>query len=135
MGSSVAGAGPAGVPEGWTQQELDDLRQSLLAHNADLSREIDEVTAEIDDLTADAATATGDDQADTGSRAFERDHALQMVLNARDLLDQNQRALARIEQGRFGICESCGELIAKGRLQAHPGATLCVSCKAKRERR
>jgi len=39
-----------------------------------------------------------------------------------------QAALDRIEDGSYGICESCGEEIAKGRLEAVPEATRCVNC-------
>ena len=37
-------------------------------------------------------------------------------------------ALERIDDGSYGICESCGEEIAEGRLQAIPEATRCVNC-------
>ena len=39
-----------------------------------------------------------------------------------------QAALARIEEGSYGYCESCGEAIAQGRLEAIPEATRCVRC-------
>lgn len=42
--------------------------------------------------------------------------------------------MERLEQGGYGICESCGEPIGKFRLQAAPRATLCVTCKQKQER-
>ena len=37
--------------------------------------------------------------------------------------------------GNYGICESCGQPIGKGRLQVFPRATLCVTCKQREERR
>jgi len=58
-----------------------------------------------------------------------------MTQNARDLLAQNEQALARIDAGTYGVCESCGQSIGKARLQAFPRATLCVSCKQREERR
>ena len=39
-------------------------------------------------------------------------------------------ALAKFEQGTYGICESCGQPIDLGRLEALPQATLCMECKA-----
>ena len=39
-----------------------------------------------------------------------------------------QAALARIEDGTYGLCESCGEEIGEGRLTAIPEATRCVNC-------
>ena len=48
---------------------------------------------------------------------------------------QTERALARIDEGTYGTCESCGEPIGKARLQAFPRAVLCVACKQREERR
>lgn len=130
---------PASEPgkglEGWSTAEKSAIRAALESNIAQLRSEIAALRQEIDELTADAASATGDDQADTGSRNFERDHELQVVQNANVLLEQNERALARLGEGTYGLCESCGQPIAKGRLQAYPSATLCVTCKSAQERR
>ena len=40
------------------------------------------------------------------------------------------RALAKLDDGNYGICDACGEAIAQERLEALPWATLCVRCKA-----
>ncbi len=77
----------------------------------------------------------GDDQADAGAKTFEREHELALTQNARELLEQTERALARIDAGTYGVCESCGKPIGKARLQAFPRATLCVTCKQREERR
>ncbi|HSN07288.1 MAG TPA: TraR/DksA C4-type zinc finger protein [Candidatus Angelobacter sp.] len=60
---------------------------------------------------------------------------MSLANNARELLLQNERALARLEDGTYGICERCGRPIGKLRLQAFPRVTLCVSCKQLEERR
>ena len=73
--------------------------------------------------------------ADAGAKTFQREHELALTQNARELLTQIERALARIEDGSYGVCESCGEPIGKARLQAFPRAVLCVSCKQREERR
>jgi endonuclease-3 len=49
--------------------------------------------------------------------------------------EQTEHALERLEDGSYGICESCGNPIGKLRLQAAPRATLCMPCKKKQERR
>ena len=51
------------------------------------------------------------------------------------VLVQSERALARIADGTYGVCESCGNPIGKLRLQVFPRATLCVTCKQRQERR
>ena len=48
--------------------------------------------------------------------------------NERALLAEVQQALARIENGTYGICTNCGQPIPERRLEAIPWATLCVIC-------
>lgn len=48
---------------------------------------------------------------------------------------QTKKALARVKIGRYGICESCGQMIDTDRLMIEPEATLCVRCQKKREKR
>lgn len=86
-------------------------------------------------LIADSGDGAGDDQADTGSKTFEREHEMSVTANTRELLDQSLKALARLDGGTYGVCESCGGLIGKGRLRAFPRATLCIECKQREERR
>ena len=57
------------------------------------------------------------------------------ALPSREMLLQSERALARIADGTYGVCESCGNPIGKLRLQVFPRATLCVTCKQRQERR
>jgi RNA polymerase-binding transcription factor DksA len=47
---------------------------------------------------------------------------------AAEELRQIDRALERIAEGRYGICEACGQPIAEGRLRAVPYAATCVGC-------
>ena len=86
-------------------------------------------------LQRDSGEGAGDDQADAGTKTFEREHEMSLAANSRDLLSQVERALQRLDDHTYGICESCGNPIGKGRLQAFPRATLCVSCKQREERR
>jgi DnaK suppressor protein len=44
-----------------------------------------------------------------------------------------KEALLRIDEGTFGICESCGKRISEKRLMARPVTTLCIECKKKQE--
>jgi DnaK suppressor protein len=93
------------------------------------------VEHELDELMRDGGDGAGNDQADVGSATFERDHEMSLANNARGMLLQTQRAMARIDDGTYGVCESCGQPIGKMRLQAFPRATLCMTCKQREERR
>ena len=91
--------------------------------------------SELAGLMRDAGDGAGHDQADMGATSFERDHELTVLNNEREKLAQIDRALARISDGSYGVCESCGNPIGKMRAMAFPRATLCLTCKQREERR
>ena len=119
----------------WTPQEVAEVEADLRAEVERLRSDVDSAESALADLLRDASDGAGDDQADAGSKNFEREHEMSIAANARDMLVQSERALARIAAGTYGVCESCGESIGKARLQVFPRATLCMSCKQKQERR
>ena len=119
----------------WTEPELAELRIELEKEAAALRAELGEVQAHISAHISDMAAEAGDDEADASSKLFEREHELALSNNTRELLEQTEHALDRIEAGTYGVCESCGKPIGKARLQAFPRATLCVACKQRQERR
>ena len=94
-----------------------------------------EQEADLSGLLRDAGDGAGQDQADLGATSFERDHELTVLNHEREKLAQIDRALARIDDGTYGVCESCGNAIGKMRLMAFPRATLCMTCKQREERR
>ena len=119
----------------WTKSELNEVRGELNTDRERLRSELNLAEHELHDLMRDAGDGAGNDQPTSGSTTFERDHEMSLANNARDMLAQTERALNRIENGSYGVCESCGEPIGKMRLMAFPRATLCLSCKQREERR
>jgi DnaK suppressor protein len=119
----------------WTEVELVKVRKELETEVEGLRADIAQAESQIAERLGDAVGDAGDDQADVGAKTFEREHELAMTQNARDLLARSEQALARIDAGTYGVCETCGQPIGKARLQAFPRATLCVSCKQREERR
>ena len=67
------------------------------------------------------------------------EYAQSMVFRLRDrekfLLKKIEKALQRIEDGTFGMCERCEELITMKRLEARPVTTLCIRCKEEQEKK
>jgi DnaK suppressor protein len=67
------------------------------------------------------------------------EYAQSMVFRLRDrekfLLMKIDRALKRVEDGTFGVCERCEEDISLKRLEARPVTTLCIRCKEEQEKR
>lgn len=119
----------------WTPSELAEVRTELEAELARLSDELVTIQGGITDVLRDSGDGAGDDQADTGSKTFEREQGMTLLSTTRQALFQTEHALARIGDGSYGICESCGLSVGKLRLQAFPRATMCMSCKQAQERR
>ena len=127
---------PASAGEApWSAAELKAVRTEISADLERLRRELVLVEAEMDELISDSGEGAGDDQADSGTKTFEREHEMSLVINARDMVLQTERALDRIDNKTYGSCEECGSPIGKARLQVFPRATLCMICKQKEERR
>jgi RNA polymerase-binding transcription factor DksA len=72
-------------------------------------------------------------QADQGSDTNYMEHTVMMMESEREKIRLLNDAMRRIQDGNFGICEMCGELIPDARLQIIPYATLCIDCKEKME--
>jgi DnaK suppressor protein len=114
--------------EPWTAAELEQVRAELETEAVGLAADIARMASDLAELLTDAVQ-------DAGTKVFEREQELALTQNAQDLLDQGERALARMDAGTYGVCESCGRPIGKARLQAFPRAALCVTCKQRQERR
>ena len=109
---------------------LKSAREKLLEIRRQVLREID------NDLKQGREGAK-DDGMDTYDLASEeRDREISFILSdrEREKLQAIQEALERIEEGTYGICESCDSEIAPGRLEALPFSRLCVSCQSDREK-
>ncbi|HYH34253.1 MAG TPA: TraR/DksA family transcriptional regulator [Nocardioides sp.] len=136
-----AGSGRVGalvVKEGetaWTKAEIKEVTSELTELREKVATTLSDQEQELAGLMRDAGDGAGQDQADMGATSFERDHELTVVNNEREKLAQIDRALARIADGTYGVCESCGNPIGKMRLMAFPRATLCLTCKQREERR
>ena len=121
--------------EPWTTAELDEVKAALEEDVVRFESQIEVSTAELIGLLRDGNEGAGRDPADVGSANFERDAEMSLANNAREMLDQSKLALRHIALGTYGSCDNCGKPVGKGRLQAFPRATLCVSCKQREERR
>ena len=119
----------------WTDAELAEVRQTLEADASGLRADIAEAESAVAERLSNGLREAGDDEADAGVKTYEREHEFVKTSNARQLLEQTEKALARIDAGSYGVCDSCGEPIGKARLMAFPRAVLCVTCKQREERR
>lgn len=119
----------------WTKTELNAVRKMLTSEAQELAVEIAQAEESFHALIMESGEGAGDDQADAGTKTFEREHEISILSNKKDLLDQTNRALERIEAGTYGACENCGKQIGKLRLQeANPRATMCMPCREREDR-
>jgi DnaK suppressor protein len=73
------------------------------------------------------------DPTDRASLEADRNFMLRIRDREHKLIKKIKKALERIENGTFGICESCGEDISIKRLKARPVTSQCIECKSKEE--
>ncbi len=73
------------------------------------------------------------DPTDRATLESDRNFMLRIRDREHKLIKKIKKALERIENGTFGICESCGEEISVPRLKARPVTTQCIDCKTKEE--
>jgi len=69
-----------------------------------------------------------DDLGETASITLGREIDYTLGENSQTVLGEIDAALARIEDGTYGMCTNCGKAIAVERLEAHPWASLCIDC-------
>ena len=100
-----------------------------------LNDQLEELLSQADD-TVTGRTAPKENFPDPTDRAsLEADRNFMLRIRDREskLIKKIKKALERIEDGTFGICESCGEDISIKRLKARPVTTQCIDCKTKEE--
>jgi DnaK suppressor protein len=77
---------------------------------------------------------TAIDEADWAAVEISEDINLKRLSAHRQLLNDVEECLRKVNEGTYGICEDCGEEISEKRLRVIPTATLCIDCKEQREK-
>ncbi len=100
------------------------------------------LTKQLEELIAQAEVTVSDmtshkenfpDPTDRASLESDRNFMLRIRDREHKLIKKIKKALNRIEDGTFGICEKCGEDISMERMKARPVTTHCIDCKTKEE--
>lgn len=106
---------------------LGDRRASLQDEAAQLRQQLAELGfGEAGNLSYDQNFA------DSSQVTAERSEAVALATSLQETLDEVERALAKFEDGTYGVCEQCGKDIAPARLEAMPTASLCINCASRR---
>ena len=110
------------------KDRLDYFKQFLTNQRDTL---VSEAMKTVEDMSDEEETFP--DPTDRASLESDRNFLLRIRDRERKLIVKINEALARIEEGTFGICEMCGEDISEERLKARPVTTLCIDCKKTQE--
>ena len=107
-----------------------EARQALAAGRASAQERLTGLERDFAGIVESSASANADDEHDPegATIAFERQHLVALIGQARDHVAAIDTALQRVADGRYGWCEICGQPIAPERLAARPTATRCVTC-------
>ncbi len=112
-------------------------KERLIALRSELRGDVNQMTGAV--LEKNLQQANGDissmpsHMADIGTDNFDREFTLSLMANKGQILEQIEKALERIEEGNYGVCENCNRIISVPRLNAIPYAILCIECAAQFE--
>ena len=111
------------------------IRKGLRSRLAELREESDQAAALVSELRSDVRDEPVGDEVDMGAKASDLDREASIVTGLKDRIGEVRHAMERLDAGRYGWCEECGDSIPAERLLVFPAATLCVSCKSAQEKR
>ena len=107
------------------KKRLDEMKEKLTSSLQTSSAEVKK---------PDEATGYSQHQADHGTDDFDRKVNLELTSQEFQVLRQVERALEKVDEGTYGLCDITGEEIPKPRLEAMPYAVTTVQAQEKLER-
>ena len=111
--------------------DLDAIRRDLETHRDDIRGRI-AILAKRPELGA--AQGFGKRIGDGTVEAISRLTEIGVGTSLEVDLERTERALAKLDEGTYGLCDACGKPIAPKRLQAMPNVVLCIECAATQPR-
>ncbi|MBA3364429.1 MAG: TraR/DksA C4-type zinc finger protein [Actinobacteria bacterium] len=117
--------------------DTERFRQALLEERTRVVEAIKYLHEENPGSTSAERDETTQDNhlADTATDTFDRELDYTLEENSEHVLGAIDAALARMEEGTYGTCQTCGKPIAPERLEAIPSATQCIDCRRREEGR
>lgn len=110
------------------RSRLNTDRDQVLDRIADLQREFTAIVTS----TSEGSAGNDDEHDPEGATvAFERQHIVALLVQARGHLAAIDVALEKLESGKYEICDMCDGPIGEERLAARPASLICVRCAAK----
>ena len=121
-----------------SKEQIKQFREMLLEERAKFAGEIRSIAQ---DASRNQREASGDlsaytvHMADMSSDTYERELAMNLASTEQVVLYQIDEALKRMDEGTYGMCQSCNKPIALSRLKAVPYTSLCIDCQRDKEQK
>ena len=115
----------------WTKKEINGFKKMIFGKRTQVLEEYEASKVRADEmLNSDTNNAIySSHMADAGTDQQEMEKAYYWVARENKFLQFLNRALEMIEEGTFGVCKECGDLINAERLEEVPHTTSCFDCK------
>ena len=118
----------------YSKSKLAKFKKSIESKLNDVIHELDDIKDNLDTNTRGTASLSQDSvysvhMADAGTDSYEREKGFHFMNRETDYYKFLIKALERIKDGSFGVCNICEELIPEERMMEVPNATKCVQCK------
>src|SRR4051794_11955672 len=106
------------------------VRDRLVAERSQALRQLADLRHDFDAMVAASRDTNAEDEHDPegATIAFERSQMGALVRQTEHQLAEIDAAMTRLDAGSYGRCESCGNPIGEGRLEARPTARVCIAC-------
>lgn len=114
------------------KSDIANFKKRLEEMRSQITHTLKGTTAEV--KTPDEATGYSQHQADQGTDDFDRTISLEVTSREYDILKRIERALQKIDEDSYGICDLTGEEIPLPRLEAVPYATMTVKAQEQLEK-
>jgi len=118
----------------YSKSKLAKFKKSIETKLNEVAHELDDIKDNLETNTRGTASLSQDSvysvhMADAGTDSFEREKGFHFMNRETDYYKFLIKALERIKDGSFGVCNICEELIPEERMMEVPNATKCVQCK------
>ena len=117
----------------WNKKELANFKTIILVKRNTVEKELESSREKADEVLKNNSVNAiySSHMADAGTDQQEMEKNYYMMDRENKFLQYLNRALEMIQDGTFGICVTCGQLISKERLLEVPHTTSCFECKTK----
>ena len=118
----------------WTNADLKAFQKQISEKKRKISDEMDVLKKRADEMLKSSTSNAlySSHMADASSDHVELEKAYYMIARNKKFLGYLDKALVMIKDSTFGICEQCGKIISKERLQEVPHTKKCFDCKSNR---